>query len=98
NSLPSTRRKTIPGARRRTSLCADGLGKAIRRAAGRAHLVGQMPRPLVAVAPGSAAGEGGEERREVEPGVGRDAHGGGLLVGGERLQACELAVEPREVG
>ena len=33
NILPETRRNTIPGARRRTSLCADGLGKDARRAA-----------------------------------------------------------------
>jgi hypothetical protein len=31
--LPETRRKTIPGARRRTSMCADGLGKDARLAA-----------------------------------------------------------------
>src|SRR5213079_1171731 len=33
NVLRETRRKTVPGARRRTSLCADGLAEDVRRSA-----------------------------------------------------------------
>jgi flagellar protein FliO/FliZ len=33
--LPETRRKSIPAARRRTSLCGDGLGKNVRAVRGR---------------------------------------------------------------
>src|SRR5688572_571643 len=36
---PKTRRKTVPGARRRTSLCADGLGRGHRHTSMEPRLV-----------------------------------------------------------